>query len=59
MTLYCHFILLVNPAGVSGFHAAITLPSLSRSPLIAHMSLQSQGFIPIRRAGQGGVMLER
>ena len=25
-------------------------------PLIAHMRLQSQGFIPIRRAGQGGVI---
>ena len=27
-------------------------------PLIAHIGLQSQGFIPIRRAGQGGAMLD-
>ena len=27
--------------------------------LITHLGLQSQGFIPIGRAGPGGVMLER
>ena len=30
-----------------------------RLRLRAHLGLQSRGFIPIRRARQGGVMLER
>ncbi len=32
---------------------------LNGQTLIAPIGLKSQGFIPIRRAGQGGVMLER
>jgi hypothetical protein len=50
---YCLDCLCVNLGGPLNCSPVL----YSGQPLIAHIGLQSQGFIPIHCAGQGGVRL--
>ncbi len=52
--------LLENPNLERGEEdAGVFLGVYLGQPLIAPIGLQSQGFIPIPRTGQGGVILDR